>query len=104
MDTIHHIDKYYNCIITDDDDQRYYVSSKELPINGLNHWVGWKCFTGTETLIIDYDQKIYNGICRQLYMGDLNTNTDLQLPQSYIICKNKSCTLCPHDLLTTKYK
>ena len=98
------LNEYYNCIITDEDDQQYYVSSKELPIHNLHNWKGWKCFTGTETLIVDYDQKVYNGICRQQCLGDLNDNSHLSLPHTYIICHHESWTLCTHDLYTTKHK
>ena len=98
MATVKILEKYYNCKITDDNGNEYYVFSNTLHNNNLHH-----CFVGVDTLLIDFDSKVYDGICQSNCLGDLNTETVI-LPSSPIICKMERCTSCTQDLMTKKHQ
>ena len=101
MNDITVIDQQYNCIVTDNNEHKYYVFSNHIHNNNLHHWEGWKCSVGLETLLIDYDSKIYDGVCKNTQLGDLNTGTFI-LPSEETVCKKTQCSPCSIDLSTSK--
>ena len=101
MDKIKLIDKQYNCIVTDDDNTQYYVFSNHIHNPNLHHWKGWKCSAGLETLLIDYDSKIYDAVCKNTYLGDLSTG-HFELPTTQCTCNIEKCSPCTTDLAISK--
>jgi hypothetical protein len=101
LDDITIIDHQYNCVITDNDGYKYYVFSNHIHNNDLHHWKGWQCSVGLETLLIDYDSKIYDGVCKNTHLGDLNTRT-FTLPSEKTTCNQTQCSPCSIDLASSK--
>jgi len=101
MNDIKIVDHKYNCIITDCNDNRYYVFSNHIHNNNLHHWKGWRCSAGLETLLIDYDSKIYDGVCKNTHLGDLLTG-EFTLPTEQTICNQDRCSPCSIDLSVSK--
>lgn len=70
---------------------------------GLNNWLGWKCFSGVEQIIIDMDGKIWRGWCfNGGCIGHINDSI-LNLPAFPMTCTENLCT-CNFDIMSTKEK
>lgn len=70
--------------------------------NGYNNFDGWECYVGIESLMIDFDGKVYKGYCQM--DGVLGTIPNFEVPTEPTICRYlpKRCT-CNLDFATTKY-
>ena len=101
------LDNTYNCLAKTHT-KKFLVNSLRLYNEGQHHWLNWICNTGIDTINIDNDLNVYNGACRQDYLGNIHevflSNTKLNLPKTPTICKQNTCTGCSLDLQTTKYK
>ena len=92
-----------NCLLTFEDGSTELVNVNEITANKLNLFKGWTCFAGSESLMIDNDQKIYRATCKQGgsigYIDDLDVLNNLT---DTIICNKYSCN-CAADINITKY-
>ena len=70
--------------------------------NGYNDFNGWECYIGVESLMIDFDGKVYKGYCKM--DGSIGTIPNFVVPTDPTTCKfnGKRCT-CNLDFATTKY-
>lgn len=70
--------------------------------NGYNNFDGWECYIGVESLMIDFDGKVYKGYCQM--DGAIGTIPNFEVPADPVICNYlpKRCT-CNLDFATTKY-
>ena len=70
--------------------------------NGYNDFNNWECYVGVESLMIDFDGRVYKGYCQM--DGAIGTIPNFEVPTDPTICKydSKRCT-CNLDFATTKY-
>ena len=70
--------------------------------DGYNDFNNWECYIGVESLMIDFDGKVYKGYCQ--VDGSIGTIPNFEVPKDPVICNygNKRCT-CNLDFATTKY-
>jgi organic radical activating enzyme len=68
--------------------------------NDLNHFTGWKCHAGQETICVVPSGIVYAGICGIKLIGDLS---NVQLLTEPVICTKSTC-IAPGDVVITKYK
>jgi MoaA/NifB/PqqE/SkfB family radical SAM enzyme len=71
-------------------------------LNGFNDFNDWECYIGVESLMIDFDGKVYKGYCQM--DGSIGTIPNFEVPKEPVICHygDKRCT-CNLDFATTKY-
>ena len=76
--------------------------ARSFAIEGDNHWKGWQCNVGLETLVVDIDGKVYRGRCK---VGGScgKVGEALELPTKPIICTVDTCN-CLGDINTTKVR
>lgn len=91
----------YNCRITTDDGQEFYVFANWLHNEHLDHWQGWHCEAGQTRLLIDKNLQVWSGECKNDYLGSALEEFYTDLPT---VCKRITCTPCTDDLLTKKGK
>ncbi len=89
----------YNCKITTDDGQEYYVFSHWLHNNDLDHWKGWSCDAGYSRLHIDKNLEVWSGVCYNDYLGKA---TDNFYTNKRTVCRRETCTPCTDDLVIGK--
>jgi len=70
--------------------------------NGYNDFNNWECYVGVESLMIDFDGKVYKGYCQM--DGSIGSIPNFEVPTDPTTCKygSKRCT-CNLDFATTKY-
>jgi organic radical activating enzyme len=69
-------------------------------VTGRNHFSGWRCRAGIESLVVDVVGGVSRAYCRQL--GLLGTlHTDVSFPREPLVCQ-AACCPCGFDLLVTK--
>lgn len=68
-----------------------------------NNWAGWHCAAGVEQVIVDMDQTVWRGWCRQGGRIGHIADANLQLPTEWVLCKKDFCH-CNFDIMTTKIK
>lgn len=96
------IDKNYNTKITLENQEEYYIFADRLHNENLDFWQGWKCSSGSTTIIIDPNLDVYGSMCRNDYLGNLKNN--FKILNDYTICKLPECVNCTTDLMITKYR
>lgn len=67
----------------------------------LNKFQNWHCFSGTDTVSIEFDGSIYNNICMAQKLGTVDTTIDW--PTSSIRCPRIQCNGNP-DIIVRKCK
>ena len=83
-------------------DKKYKVNVNDFLINKTNQFEGWTCMAGLESLMINWDGKVYRATCRVGgELGNIYENT-FNIPTSPTICTRKWCT-CAADINTTKF-
>lgn len=66
-----------------------------------NHFKGWTCMAGLESLMINWDGEVHRATCRVGgSLGNIYTGT-FEIPTDPIICTRDSCT-CAADIPLTK--
>lgn len=68
----------------------------------LDHWQGWSCAAGFDTVLIDQNSDVYVGECKNEYLGNLLQT--FELPSSYTVCKKTRCTGDTNSLMATKFQ
>ena len=76
------------------------VSANWLHNENLDNWQGWECDTGFNRIYIDKDLNVYNGECKNDYLGNIFTSWELL--NGSTICKQKRCSGCTDDLIQNK--
>ena len=68
----------------------------------LNHFKGWSCNAGIESLMINWDGDVHRATCR--VGGSLGNiyNGTFTIPNTPVICTRDNCT-CAADIPLTKY-
>lgn len=78
------------------------ISTDELVGSQLNHFKGWLCGMGVESLYVDMDGNVFGASCRIL--GKLgNVFEDFEIPKAWTSCPVEKCT-CGADLFIPKAK
>jgi hypothetical protein len=95
------IDQNYNTVITTEDGQEFLVFADRLHNENLDHWEGWKCAAGYTYLAIDPDFNVHGSMCKNNYLGNLNT--DFKILDSYTVCQQPTCIGCTADLSVSKH-
>jgi len=93
--------KNYNCKITTDSGEEYYVFSAWLHNENLHHWKGWVCDAGYSRLAIDKNLNVWSGVCQNDYLGKA---IDTFYAGERTICKKETCNPCTDDLVVGKYQ
>lgn len=68
-----------------------------------NNWAGWHCAAGVEQVIVDMDQTVWRGWCRQGGRIGHIADVNLQLPTDWVVCRKDFCH-CNFDIMSTKIK
>jgi MoaA/NifB/PqqE/SkfB family radical SAM enzyme len=81
------------------------LNSGKLIIKGQNHFKGWSCSAGINSLAINYDGNIYRGWCEVGKTEPIGNIADKSVlfPTEEIICPFQQCA-CGFDILTPKEK
>lgn len=85
-------------IQTADGKIKEYNNVRQIFLDKLNRWNGWKCWGGIDSFFVDYDGDIFVGQCRRGKMG--NINEKYELPNEAFICNKDVCN-CTQDMLET---
>jgi len=101
------LDNTYDCLVKTINEE-FLVNALRLYNEGHHYWTNWACNTGIDTITIDDNLDVFNGACRQDYLGNIHdayiSNTDIKLPKIPTTCRRSACSACSSDLQTTKYK
>jgi organic radical activating enzyme len=75
-----------------DEDLNYCETNSDLMVsNNKNQFIGWTCFAGIDTLLIDFDGLLYRGQClNDGPIGKLGSAIDF--PNTATLCKKQWCT------------
>jgi len=89
--------------IRDETDEYHYVEENvnDILTRQENHYEGWLCWSGQESLFINEKGDVYNATCRTHKLG--NIYDDFDIPTEPLICTKKWC-VCAADLNTSKAK
>jgi hypothetical protein len=93
--------KNYNCQITTDTGEEYFIYANWLHNNNLDNWKDWYCEAGATRLYIDKDLNIFSGECKNDGLGSALSNFTLL---DHTICKQERCFGCTDDLIVAKKK
>ena len=77
-----------------------YRNARQVFLNNLNRWKGWKCWGGIDSFFVDYRGEIYVGQCRQGKFANINSK-HYKLPNNPYICDVEACN-CTQDILEMK--
>lgn len=91
----------YNCKITLESGEIFYVYSNWIHNQDLDHWQGWKCEAGYTRFYIDNNFNIWSGECFNDQLGNVLNDWNIKTDS---VCKRKNCTGCTDDLITKKYE
>lgn len=69
--------------------------------NKTNNWIGWKCSSGVEQLVVDMDRSIHRGWCKIGKPIGFISDEHLTFPKDPITC-NKTMCHCNFDIMCTK--
>jgi hypothetical protein len=94
-------DNNYNIRVTFEDESELLIYANRLSNENLTNWKGWKCDAGVTGINI-YKDDIYNGECRNDYLGSFNSNWDLF--EESTICKMEYCKGCTSDIIQHKVR
>ncbi len=87
----------------DPDTKPVIVQAQELVSQKKNNWANWQCAAGVEQIIVDMDQSIWRGWCRQGGRIGHIADEDFRIPCDWVDCKKVFCH-CNFDIMTTKVK
>jgi organic radical activating enzyme len=73
----------------------------DILVRKENSYIGWKCWSGVQTLMINSQDNVFNATCQAAKFGNIRTGFDI--PAGPTICTKQWC-LCAADLNTTKIK
>ena len=74
-----------------DDDSSIELSVAEVKAQGLNHWYGWDCTVGMNSLYIDFDGRVWRGPCRVGGpIGHIRVG-DWVIPRQMVKCTRRTC-------------
>lgn len=91
----------YNCEITLNNGETYRVYANWLHNENLDYWEGWDCSVGVSRILVSKDGSVYDGECRNSYLGNLNTEWNLKESNT---CTKPRCNGCTDDLMSKKHK
>ncbi len=94
------IDQAYNCKVTCDNNEQFFINANRLHNLNLDHWAGWHCEAGMNRLWIEHDGSIYGSECKNDYLG--NIFDEWKILTSPTICQKTRCTGCTDDLILKK--
>jgi hypothetical protein len=76
------------------------VTPIQLLLSGQNHWRGWRCGIGLETLMVRWDE-VYRGICRVGGLIGSIYDPDIRFPDTSVVCTASVCN-CIGGIKATK--
>lgn len=86
-----------NCIV--DNTKEYHAN--DILKEKLNHFLGWECNIGLESLMINWDGEVHRATCRVGgSIGNIYKN-NIAIPTNSITCTRQWCT-CAADIPITK--
>jgi MoaA/NifB/PqqE/SkfB family radical SAM enzyme len=83
----------------DDGSREIFLNVAQLTIKKLNKHYNWRCSAGSRAINIDFDGKVYAGICKEKLLGRIN---DFQFLDEFVTCSKIYC-ICPGDMKLEKY-
>lgn len=90
-----------NCVLDDDPAQK--IHANDVIKLHLNKFKDWQCYSGLESLMINWDGEVHRATCRVGgSLGNIYQGTFLQ-PKDPIVCDRNFCT-CAADIPLTKVK
>jgi len=70
--------------------------------DNTNNWSGWKCYSGVEQIVVDFDGTVMIGWCRVGgSLGNMKDPDNIAWPVDPVIC-NKSYCHCNFDIMSKK--
>lgn len=95
------VDYNFNTEVTLQNGEIYYLFANRLHNEKLDYWEGWKCAAGFNYLIIEPNLDVYGSMCKNDYLGNLETG--FKLFDDYTTCKQPRCIGCTQDLMIEKF-
>ena len=80
----------------DDGTIERYSNTRQIYIQGLNRWKGWKCWGGIDSFYVDYKSNVFVGQCSRGLM--FNLKDDYELATEPFICDKTFCN-CSQDMM-----
>lgn len=80
------------------DGSKQWLNVFSLIAKNENRFRNWKCSAGVDGIKVNYDGKVYSGICAINYLGQLD---NFELEKDWITCTRNQCP-CPADILLSK--
>jgi MoaA/NifB/PqqE/SkfB family radical SAM enzyme len=79
------------------------VQPQDFILRDANHWSGWNCNAGIESLAVRADGEVFRAVCQQEgTLGNLRDHS-LSLPVTPIRCAKESCA-CLADIKISKWR
>ena len=83
----------------DDGTVEKYNNTRQLHLQGLNKWQGWKCWGGIDSFYIDYASNVFVGQCK---LGKMfNLKDEYELKTEPFICEKVFCN-CSQDMMDSR--
>lgn len=83
----------------DDGKIERYTNTRQIYLQGLNRWQGWKCWGGIDSFYIDYKSDVFAGQCKRGLM--FNLKDDYELSTEPFICDKMFCN-CSQDMMDSR--
>jgi hypothetical protein len=93
-------EKYYNCIVLDENNKEYKINSKQFYNLNLHNFFNWQCNAGVDSIYIENDL-VYGGECQNDLLGTIQNWELLKKPTT---CSRQFCSGCTIDLMIVKKK
>lgn len=77
------------------------ANSDDILTTTTNRFYGWTCFSGTDTVSIEFSGDVFNSLCSSFKIG--NVNTGITWPVGPVICPKQFCSGSP-DIVVRKCK
>lgn len=90
-------------IVNEEDAAGKVTQAHQLIAQNRNNWAGWHCAAGVEQIIVDMDQTIWRGWCRQGGRLGYVSDPGFRIPDEWVHCRKVFCH-CNFDIMTTKIK
>jgi len=90
-------------VVLEDGENPQMVQPHQLIARKTNNWFGWRCAAGVEQVIVDLDQTVWRGWCRQGGRIGHIADPDFRIPTAWVDCRKVFCH-CNFDIMATKEK
>lgn len=95
-------DENYNAQIKYEDGKTVNIYSAKLYLLNLHDFEGWQCHAGSHRIFILPNTSVWSGECQNDILGRLD-DLSFQIKTAPVICRQKTCTNNPDDVMIEKY-